>query len=103
MLIDSEITITVTVSGFNLVDAIGKPNVAGEGHINYFLNVAAPTAPGQPATAAAGSYNSTAATSYTWPNLPDGAYTFYVELVNNDNTPLSPPQVDQVAISIFTG
>ena len=103
MLVNSDITITVAVSGLNLVDATGKPNVAGEGHIIYFLNVAAPTTQGQPATAAAGSYYATAATSYTWSNLPDGAFTFYVELVNNDNTPLNPPQVAKVAITVFTG
>lgn len=90
------VTVTVQVSGFTLVDKLGQANVAGEGHIHYFLDVTPPITPGQPAVTAAGTYAPTASTSYTWPNVAEGTHIFWVELVNNDHTPLNPP-VDAMA------
>lgn len=66
------VTVTAQVSNFNLVEKKGEAKVAGEGHIHYFLDVAAPTAPGQPAVTAAGTYAATAATTYTWPDVTAG-------------------------------
>jgi hypothetical protein len=42
------------VSNFNVVDKQGQANVAGEGHLHFYLDVDAPTAPGQPAIPAGG-------------------------------------------------
>jgi plastocyanin len=96
-----DVTVTVQVSGFNLVDKIGQANAAGEGHINYFMDVNAPTTSGQPATTAAGTYAATAATSYTWHNVGGGSHTFSAELVNNDNTPLEPPVVASASVTVI--
>ena len=90
------ITVKVQVSNFKIVDKVGQPNVPGEGHIVYFLDVNPPTAPGRPAITAEGSFTRGTATSYTWTNLNDGPQKLSVELVNNDETPLSPPAIDRV-------
>lgn len=83
-----DVMVMVEVTNFNLVDKLGGANVAGEGHIHYFLDVDAPTTPGKTAVTAAGTYAATTATSYTWHNVGGGPHKFSVELVNNDHTPL---------------
>jgi alcohol dehydrogenase (cytochrome c) len=95
-----DITISVSVSNFNLVDKIGQAIASGEGHIIYYMDVVPPTDPTQAATTAAGTYAATAATSYTWQNVAAGTHTFFVELVNNDNTPLTTPVVIQVVVTV---
>jgi glucose dehydrogenase len=92
------VTITVNVSNFNLVDKLGSANVAGQGHIHYFMDVQPPTTAGQPAVTGPGTYAATAATSYTWTNVTPGIHTFYVELINNDHTPLSSPVIAQTLV-----
>lgn len=99
-LTSNNVTISVQVSNFNLVNKLGSPNVAGEGHIHYFKDVTAPTTPNQPAVTAAGTYAATVDTSYTWTNVAEGMHTFSVELVNNDHTPLNPPIVTTVMVII---
>ena len=97
------VSVVVQVSGFALVDKIGQANVPGEGHIIYYLDVQPPTTPGQPAVTAPGTYAASAATSYVWTELAEGVYTFSVELVNNDNTPLVPPVVSSITINVYPG
>jgi hypothetical protein len=82
------------------VDKIGQAIASGEGHIIYYMDVVPPTDPTQAATTAAGTYAATAATSYTWQNVAAGTHTFFVELVNNDNTPLTTPVVIQVVVTV---
>ena len=94
------VTISVSVSNFNLVDKLGQPNVAGEGHIHYFMDVDPPTTPGVPAVTAPGTYAPTVATSYTWTNVTNGSHMFSVELINNDHTPLEPPAVAFVNVTV---
>jgi plastocyanin len=95
-----KITISVDVSNFNLVDKLGQANVAGEGHIHYFIDVTPPTTPGEPAITASGTYVPTIETSYTWKNVTTGQHTFSVELVNNDHTPLVPPVTKTVMVTV---
>ncbi len=100
---DSNITITVAVSGFKLFSPTEVSNTPGEGHINYFLDVDAPVTQNEPAVTAPNTYASSSSTSYQWSDLSDGVHTFSAELVNNDNTPLNPPVVAKVSITVFTG
>ncbi len=95
-----DITITVQVTNFNLAEKQGQANVSGEGHIHYFIDVAAPTEAGKPAVTEAGTYATTAATSFTWHNVAPGTHTFSVELVNNDHTPLSSPVVVKIVVVV---
>ncbi len=96
------VTITVQVSNFTLVNQLGGPAVSGKGHIHYFFDVDPPTTPGQPAVTAAGTYVATIDTSNTWRNVPDGVHTFSVELVNNDHTPLNPPVTSTIQVTVQT-
>ena len=94
------VIVSVKVSNFNIVNKLGQTNVSGEGHIHYFFDVDAPTTQGQPAVTAAGTYAATAATSYTWSNVTPGTHSFSVELVNNDHTPLNPPYVAKIIVTV---
>jgi outer membrane protein assembly factor BamB len=96
------VAVSVKVSNFNLVNKLGTTNVAGEGHVHYFLDVVAPTEQGKPAVTAAGTYAATADTTYTWTNVKPGTHTLSVELVNNNHTPLVPPVVTRVVIVVST-
>ena len=86
-----DVTVNIVISNFNVVDKIGQPAVPGQGHILYYLDVTPPTTGGQPATPSAGLFADLAATSYTWHNVTPGMHSLSVQLVNNDDTPLSPP------------
>ncbi len=99
----SQVTVTAQVTNFNLVDKIGQPNSPREGHLMYYLDVAAPTLQGPPATTAPGTFAATPNTSYTWQNLTSGNHTFYIALVNNDNTPLNPPVTARISLTIKGG
>jgi hypothetical protein len=94
-----DVTISVHVDDFSLVNKLGQANVAGEGHIHYFMDVKIPTAPGKPALTAVGTYVPTINTSYTWMDVKPGMHNFSVELVNNDHTPLSPPQYFEINVT----
>jgi hypothetical protein len=95
------VTVVVEVNDFNLVDKLGQKNVAGEGHIHYYLDAAVPTAPGKPAVTAPGTYVPTANTSFTWQNVSAGMHNISVQLVNNDHTPLEPPVLSQNTINVM--
>ncbi len=88
-----DVTITVQVTDFTVVDKLGERNVVGEGHLHYFLDVPAPTEPRDPAVTGPGTYVATAASTIVWHNVTGGSHTVYAELVNNDHTPLIPPVV----------
>ena len=96
-----DVTIAVQVSNFKIVDTLGQPAAAGQGHIHYFMDVDAPTTQGQPAVTAQGTYAATIATIYTWKNVAPGTHTFSVELANNDHTPLNPPVVVKITVTVI--
>jgi hypothetical protein len=95
----ANITVTVAVNNFNIVDKQGQANVPGEGHIHFYLDVAAPTTPGQVAIPATGTWAHVATTTYTFDNVDTGSHTIAVELVNNDHTPLVPPVVSNINVN----
>lgn len=101
----STVRIETEVSEFELVDKIGEKAAPGEGHIVFYMgeNYTVPTALGEPANrGGAGVFTSYmgADTSYTWENVSPGRITFRVQLVNNDNTPLDPPQVEETTVTV---
>jgi hypothetical protein len=53
-------------------------DVAGEGHLNYFIDVPVPTSPGII------TFVPTPDTSWTWQNVTPGLHNFSVQLANND-------------------
>jgi hypothetical protein len=81
-------------------DAIGKANVAGQGHLVYYLDVEPPTTANQTALTTTGTYAVTTDDFHTWAKVPAGRHVFSIQLVNNDNTPLNPPVLAQTSIVI---
>jgi hypothetical protein len=101
VLYGTQIAVDVQISNISLVNKLGQTNVAGEGHLHYFLDVQAPTTPGVPAIPSGGSiWVATPNTSYTFEHVEYGNHTIFVELVNNDHTPLNPPVVKMVLITL---
>ncbi len=93
-----DVTVSVNVENFNIVDKQGQASVLGEGHIHYFKDMKAPTTPGQPAATPDDTYVHTIDKSYTWKSVLPGNHSFSVELVNNNHTPLIPPAVAVVNV-----
>jgi hypothetical protein len=90
-LASGDIEVRIYLQNFSLVENTGQPNQANAGHVIYYLDVSAPLIPGEPAVTAEGTFVAANSASYIWPNVPTGLHTFFVQLVNNDNTPLQAP------------
>ena len=86
------VTIKTFVERFELTDETG--------HIVYYMDVTPPMVQGETALTAAGSYAASTEKSHTWDNVPPGEHTFWVQLVNNDDTPLQPPQAVRVYVTV---
>lgn len=97
-----DLTVTAEVTNFNVVDKQGQANITGEGHLHFYLDVDAPTIQGQPATPSSGISADVYGTNYKFPNVPAGTHTISVELVNNDHTPLNPPVVQKITVTVDT-
>jgi hypothetical protein len=95
-----DITISVKVTNFTLVPEYGQPFKSGEGHLHYYMGVGVPEPGGASSAVAPISYAATTATSYTWPDVPAGSYTFTVELANNDHSPFSRPVSSSVTVRV---
>jgi plastocyanin len=96
----NNVTIKSNYTFFSVIPHFGMANVRGQGHLHYFKDVTAPTTPGQPAITATGTWNQSANFLNNWTNLAPGRHKFSVELVQNDHTPLVPPVVATVNVTI---
>jgi hypothetical protein len=81
---EGNVTVTVDVKNFKLVNKLGQMDVAGEGHLNYFIDVPVPTSPGII------TFVPTSDTSWTWQNVAPGLHNFSVQLANNDYSSVIP-------------
>src|SRR5438552_15614117 len=96
-----DIKVAVEVKKFDVVDKIDQPAKEGEGHVHYYLDVGEiPTKDGEPAITRQGTYHAQATKEYVWPNVTAGEHTFAVELANNDHTPIRPPVIAQVTVTV---
>ena len=93
------VEVVVEVTNFNITNKLGQPNIPGEGHIHYYLDVEPPITFGQPTTSSLDTFAATTETSYTWEHVDCGPHTFSVQLVNNDHTPLEPPVTATITIT----
>jgi hypothetical protein len=93
-----DMTVTILVTNFKLVQATGQANKAGEGHIIYYLDGAPLKMSAQPALSLTGSYAKSVITSYTWLDVKAGYHSLSVQLVNNDDTPLVPAITNTVYV-----
>jgi plastocyanin len=94
------ITIEVKVSNFKLANKLGQPNVPGEGHVHYYIDVPVPKIADKPATTAAGTFAPTSNTTFIWKNVKPGKHNLSVQLVNNDHTPIIPLVYNQVNVTL---
>ncbi|MDK2990472.1 MAG: hypothetical protein PWR16_2001, partial [Methanoculleus sp.] len=94
------VTVSVNVTNFTLVEPTGQANAAGEGHLHYYLDVPVPTNASEPAIPETGDYVVSANTSYTWENVTAGEHNLSVQLVNNDHTPIIPLAADTVNVTV---
>ena len=94
------ITVHAYVESVNLVDKAGQPNVPGEGHLIYYLDVNPPVVTGITATTASGTFVTSTKLSYTWPQVGSGEHILAVQLVNNDNTPMRAPSASWIKITV---
>ena len=98
------VTVSVEVDKFNVVDKIGQAAEDGEGHVHFYIDVGEiPTVDGEPAVTDEGTYHAQATQEFTWEDVEPGTHTFAVQLVNNDHTPLRPPVIAQVTVEVEAG
>jgi hypothetical protein len=89
--------VTVEVQNVQLGEAVGSSKGY---HLHYYLNAIVPTTSGRPAVSAKGTYASTTKTSYEWTISSVGLHVLAVQLVTNDDLPLSPPVVAAVTVQV---
>jgi hypothetical protein len=88
------ITVSVEVDKFDVVDKRGEAAADGEGHVIFYLDVGEiPTVDGEPATTEEGTFEAQATTEFTWDDVEPGEHTFAVQLVNNYKTTHMPPVI----------
>jgi hypothetical protein len=88
----ADIDVISNIGNFKVfADKIGQPTVPGEGHFIYYFNVSPPTDLNKPALTGEGTYAITGDSITSWVGVLPGEYKVWVQLVNNDNTPLEPP------------
>ncbi|MCK9278398.1 MAG: hypothetical protein M0P22_09950, partial [Methanoculleus sp.] len=97
------VTVSVNLTNFTLVEPTGQPNAPGEGHLHYYLDALVPTNASAPAIPETGGYVVSTNTSYTWENVTPGEHNLSVQVVNNDHTPLIPLTFDTVNVTVGGG
>ena len=97
-----DVTIRTFVDYFKLTDKSGQAIQPGEGHLIFYMDVTPPVRKGDSALTAEGTYFVTINTSHTWSAVLPGKHVFWVQLVNNDNTPLEPAAAVRVPVTIRT-
>lgn len=98
-----DITVTIKPGNFHIVEKQGRANVAGEGHVHFYMDAGTvPSTPGAPAIPAAADtrWAPVAGTAYTFTDVPSGTHTFTVQLVNNDQTPVIPLTYRSVTVTV---
>jgi uncharacterized surface protein with fasciclin (FAS1) repeats/plastocyanin len=94
------VTVSVDVTNFTLVEPTGQPNAPGEGHLHYYLDAPVPTDASKPAIPETGGYVVSTNLSHTWENVTAGEHNLSVQLVNNDHTPLIPLVFETVNVTV---
>ncbi len=83
------VEVCVEPSNFEIVDKLGEPAAAGEGHVHFYLDAEGiPTSADEPAVTDEGTYHASATDCYTWPDVAAGEHTFATQLVDSDHTSL---------------
>ncbi|MDD4567465.1 amicyanin [Methanoculleus chikugoensis] len=94
------VTVSVNVTNFTLVEPTGQVNAPGEGHLHYYLDAPVPMNASEPAIPPTGGYVISTNLTHTWENVTPGAHNFSVQVVNNDHTPIIPLVFDTVNVTV---
>lgn len=94
------VTVSVNLTNFTLVEPTGQPNAPGEGHLHYYLDAVVPTNASEPAIPETGGYVISTNTSHTWENVTPGEHNLSVQVTNNDHTPVIPLVFATVNITV---
>lgn len=87
-----DVIVTTEIVGFELISSgSAETNVQGQGHNVYYQVVDPYIVPGVSASLGCNYSYSTSANPFTFLNYPPGYQSFFVQLVNNDDTPLDLP------------
>jgi hypothetical protein len=100
ILTSDSVTVRTYVEYFDVLDKAGQVSQPGEGHLIFYKDVTPPTIKGESALSLEGTYVISVQKSYTWPNISAGQHSFWVQLVNNDNTSLEPPAAVRVPVTV---
>jgi hypothetical protein len=96
-----DLTVSVEVNNFSLSEANEEsPPILNEGQVFYFMDIQAPTDPGKQILPDSGVFASTTDTTYTFKNVAPGSHTIWVELANDDGTPLTPAVVATITVVV---
>ncbi|NLN08326.1 MAG: hypothetical protein GX186_01730, partial [Methanoculleus thermophilus] len=68
------VTVSVNVTNFTLVEPTGQPNAPGEGHLHYYLDAPIPTNESVPAIPPTGGYVVSTNLTHTWGNVTAGEH-----------------------------
>lgn len=96
-----DVTVSVSVSNFNLIDNQNQPAIQGEGQLLYILDGETPTSLNLAAEATPVTRAVTRSETYTFHNVSTGAHTVSVELVNNNLAELDPPVALSMTVVVF--
>lgn len=97
----ASIMVSIQSANFNIVSKEGQAAATGEGHVHFFLDAIPPTFPNIASVTGPGTYVHIEATTYTWFGVMPGVHILSAELVNNDHTPLNPPVVASVVLTVM--
>jgi hypothetical protein len=95
-----DIIVKAFVEQFDIVDKTSQQNSAGKGHLVFYMDTTPPMKQGESALSAEGTYAVSTETSYTWKNVGAGKHVFWVQLVNNDNTPIEPQAAVRINVTV---
>jgi hypothetical protein len=89
-----DLAVTVQATGFQIVNNPGAPNVTGQGHLVYWVDTDPTNNPNAP-----GGQQAFQSTFEVGDMSAPGSHTLYIELRNNDGTPLTPRVIRTVTFT----
>ena len=89
----SDVEVTITTRNFLFAEDNEDTPVKNQGRAIYYMDIIPPTGPEGQEFRDKGTSGMIAESSFTWTDVSPGRYVFSVQLVNNDGTPLTPPEI----------
>ncbi len=98
-----DITVETAVYNFDLVARLGEDPMPEQGHLHYYLDYEPSGTQGEPAIPEGDvQWSATKESFYTFSDVTAGDHVVYVQLVNNDHTPLDPPVIAEFPFTAET-